>query len=70
MSSEAARPAGPNPNPNAADPLASSGRPAARLELKELLKHYPGADAPAVDRLSLDVPAGEICVFVGPSGCG
>lgn len=57
-----ARPPGPNPNPDA--------RPAATLELKDLLKHYPGADAPAVDRLSLTVPAGEICVFVGPSGCG
>ncbi len=25
---------------------------------------------PAVDRLSLDVPSGETCVFIGPSGCG
>ena len=25
---------------------------------------------PAVDELSLEVPAGEICVLVGPSGCG
>ncbi|MBO9534515.1 MAG: betaine/proline/choline family ABC transporter ATP-binding protein [Solirubrobacteraceae bacterium] len=65
MSAEDARTPGPNPNPDARD-----GRPAATLELKDLLKHYPGADAPAVDRLSLTVPAGEICVFVGPSGCG
>jgi osmoprotectant transport system ATP-binding protein len=33
-------------------------------------KRYPRADAPAVENLSLQVPAGEICVFVGPSGCG
>ncbi len=76
-----ARPTGPSPNPQPAAATApltpeqaalrtGSGHPAARLELKELLKHYPGAETPAVDRLSLDVPAGEICVFVGPSGCG
>ncbi len=74
MSAEAARPAGPNPNPKPAAASAGSARgtsrPAARLELKQLLKHYPGADSPAVDRLTLDIPAGEICVFVGPSGCG
>jgi osmoprotectant transport system ATP-binding protein len=33
-------------------------------------KRYDGSDAPAVDHLSLEVPAGEICVLVGPSGCG
>jgi osmoprotectant transport system ATP-binding protein len=31
---------------------------------------YPGQTAPALDGLSLDLPAGEICVLVGPSGCG
>jgi osmoprotectant transport system ATP-binding protein len=33
-------------------------------------KRYGGSDAPAVDQLTLEVPAGEICVLVGPSGCG
>jgi osmoprotectant transport system ATP-binding protein len=34
-------------------------------------KRYGGPDtAPAVDDLSLTIPAGEICVLVGPSGCG
>jgi len=33
-------------------------------------KRYPGSDAAAVEDLSLEVPAGEICVLVGPSGCG
>jgi osmoprotectant transport system ATP-binding protein len=33
-------------------------------------KRYGGAEPAAVDGLTLDVPAGEICVLVGPSGCG
>jgi osmoprotectant transport system ATP-binding protein len=33
-------------------------------------KVYDGTAAPAVDHLTLDVPAGDICVLVGPSGCG
>jgi osmoprotectant transport system ATP-binding protein len=33
-------------------------------------KTYPGAQRPAVNGLSLTVPAGDICVLVGPSGCG
>src|SRR3954454_16176402 len=43
---------------------------AATLEFREATKRYPGADAAAVDGLSLTVEAGEICVLVGPSGCG
>jgi osmoprotectant transport system ATP-binding protein len=43
---------------------------AATLEFKDVTKRYPGADDAAVDSLSLEVPAGEICVLVGPSGCG
>ncbi len=33
-------------------------------------KRYAGSAKPAVDDLTLEVPAGEICVLVGPSGCG
>ena len=40
------------------------------LEFREVTKRYPGSSEPAVDGLSLEVPAGEICVLVGPSGCG
>ncbi|WP_326821943.1 ABC transporter ATP-binding protein [Streptosporangium sp. NBC_01756] len=41
-----------------------------RIELRGLTKHYPGQAAPAVDGVDLDIPAGELVVFVGPSGCG
>jgi osmoprotectant transport system ATP-binding protein len=47
-----------------------AGATAAPLEFREVVKRYPGAEKPAVDRLTLEVPAGEICVLVGPSGCG
>jgi osmoprotectant transport system ATP-binding protein len=40
------------------------------IELVELTKIYPGTSAPAVDRLSMEIPRGEIVVYVGPSGCG
>ena len=40
------------------------------VAFEHVTKRYPGADAPAVDDLSLEIPAGEICVLVGPSGCG
>jgi osmoprotectant transport system ATP-binding protein len=42
----------------------------ASIELRALTKHYPGQPAPAVDHVDLDIPAGELVVFVGPSGCG
>jgi osmoprotectant transport system ATP-binding protein len=48
----------------------SASRQAASLEFREATKRYPGSERPAVERLSLEVPAGEICVLVGPSGCG
>jgi osmoprotectant transport system ATP-binding protein len=46
------------------------GAEALSVSYREATKVYPGADSPAVDALSLEVPAGEICVLVGPSGCG
>jgi osmoprotectant transport system ATP-binding protein len=48
----------------------SASRQAASLEFRAATKRYPGSDRPAVDQLTLEVPAGEICVLVGPSGCG
>src|SRR5881398_2075489 len=50
------------------DAQSPSGASSVRYE--EATKRYPGSAEPAVDRLTLEVPAGDICVFVGPSGCG
>jgi osmoprotectant transport system ATP-binding protein len=47
-----------------------SASPAEPLEFREATKRYPGSAENAVDALTLEVPAGEICVLVGPSGCG
>ena len=43
---------------------------AAELVFDKATKIYPGRDGAAVHELSLTVPAGEICVLVGPSGGG
>jgi osmoprotectant transport system ATP-binding protein len=40
------------------------------IRLESLTKRYPGQAEPAVDAISMDIPAGEVVVFVGPSGCG
>ncbi|MCW2757302.1 MAG: transporter ATP-binding protein [Nocardioidaceae bacterium] len=42
----------------------------AEIRLDGVTKLYAGQKAPAVDGISLTVPAGEIAMFVGPSGCG
>ena len=39
------------------------------IRYEDATKRY-GAGPPALDRLTLDVPAGETCVLVGPSGGG
>src|SRR5699024_7416681 len=41
-----------------------------KIRLEHLTKRFPGQRRNAVDGLSLDIPEGEIVVFVGPSGCG
>ena len=46
---------------------------AERVVFEHVSKRYPGTGAGnpgAVEDLSLEVPAGKICVLVGPSGCG
>jgi osmoprotectant transport system ATP-binding protein len=52
---------------------AGQGRtPGASLEFRSVTKRYGRDQAArgAVNDLSLQVPAGRICVLVGPSGCG
>ncbi len=46
-----------------------AGEPVA-IRLDHVEKRFPGAPAPAVGDLSLDIPAGELVALVGPSGCG
>jgi osmoprotectant transport system ATP-binding protein len=43
---------------------------AAEIVFDEATKRYPGRPEPAVNALSLVIPAGDICVLVGPSGGG
>ncbi|GAB3747445.1 ABC transporter ATP-binding protein [Nocardiopsis nanhaiensis] len=42
----------------------------ATVSFEKATHFYPGADAPAVDELSLEIEDGEFLVLVGPSGCG
>ena len=42
----------------------------ATVTYDDAVRLYPGADKPAVDRLSLEIADGEFLVLVGPSGCG
>jgi osmoprotectant transport system ATP-binding protein len=43
---------------------------AAEIVFDHVTKRYGGSERPAVDDLSLTIPAGEICVLIGPSGGG
>ncbi len=50
------------------DPGSSAAASAVRYE--NATKRYGDSAEAAVERLNLEVPAGEVCVLVGPSGCG
>src|SRR6478672_6445376 len=43
---------------------------AAEIVFDRATKRYAGTDKAAVEELSLTIPAGEICILVGPSGAG
>ena len=58
------------PEARAADDTQSSPPGASSVRYDGATKRYGDSDKPAVDHLTLEVPAGEICVLVGPSGCG
>jgi osmoprotectant transport system ATP-binding protein len=49
---------------------AQDSKAASAVRYEGATKRYGGSDKPAVDGLTLEAPAGEICVLVGPSGCG
>ncbi|MGZ5347892.1 MAG: ABC transporter ATP-binding protein [Solirubrobacterales bacterium] len=53
-----------------ARPSGESGKQAVAVSYQNVTKRYPSQSEHAVRDLSLEVPAGEICVLVGPSGCG
>jgi ABC-type sugar transport system ATPase subunit len=40
------------------------------VSITNLSKTYAGASAPSLDRLSLEIPSGELTALLGPSGCG
>jgi osmoprotectant transport system ATP-binding protein len=42
----------------------------AKIRLENLEKRFPGQSEPAVAELTMEIPEGEIIIFVGPSGCG
>ena len=50
------------------DPGSSAAASSVRYE--NATKRYGDSAEAAVERLNLEVPAGEVCVLVGPSGCG
>ena len=45
-------------------------RQAVEIVFDHATKRYPGRAVPAVDDLTLSIPAGEVCCLVGPSGGG
>jgi osmoprotectant transport system ATP-binding protein len=66
-SEELEPPAGEGDPANAAG---ESGDGAAVLAFHDVTKVYPGRRTPAISNLTLEIPAGEICVLIGPSGSG
>ncbi|MGZ4774540.1 MAG: ABC transporter ATP-binding protein [Oryzihumus sp.] len=42
----------------------------ATVKFDKATRLYPGNDTPSVDKLDIDIAAGEFLVLVGPSGCG
>lgn len=57
--------------PAEASPLGFRQQPAKPvLEVNRLRKHFPHAEAAAVERVSLSLGEGELMALLGPSGCG
>ncbi len=41
-----------------------------QVSIHDLTKTYAGATRPSIDRLSIEIPSGELTALLGPSGCG
>jgi osmoprotectant transport system ATP-binding protein len=50
--------------------VGSSAAGASAVRYENATKRYGDSGEAAVERLNLEIPAGEVCVLVGPSGCG
>jgi len=49
---------------------AGTGVSGKSILLDQVTKRYAGQSKPAVDGITLEIPAGKIVMLVGPSGCG
>jgi osmoprotectant transport system ATP-binding protein len=58
------------PTRKPSDQSSTLSRTASAVRFEGATKRYGHSQSPAVDGLTLEAPAGEICVLVGPSGCG
>ena len=57
-------------NPSLTPGAAAKPITGASILLDTVTKRYPGQEKPAVDGLTMEIPAGKIVMLVGPSGCG
>ena len=55
---------------SAEDSTTLTGITGASILLDQVTKRFPGQARPAVDGLTMEIPAGKIIMLVGPSGCG
>ncbi|MTD58309.1 ATP-binding cassette domain-containing protein [Amycolatopsis sp. RM579] len=53
-----------------ASPAAEGAVSGVEIQLEHVTKRYPGSRQPAVDDVTMTIPAGQIVILVGPSGCG
>jgi NitT/TauT family transport system ATP-binding protein len=40
------------------------------IQVEQVVKRFPGDEAPVLDRVSIRVARGELVALIGPSGCG
>ncbi len=56
--------------PTASGAGTGQGAKGASILIENVTKRYGAGKKPAVDQLTLEIPAGQTIMFVGPSGCG